>query len=643
MKTVIEGYRITQALAMAMIIVLLASSACAEEYHVSVTGLDGSPGSKSRPFKTLSAAAQIAQPGDVITVHEGVYRERVNPPRGGTSKERRIVYRAAPGEEVVIKGSEIIKDWEQVVDGVWKVTLPNTFFGDFNPYSDVIGGHWFEDKGREHHSGAVYLNGEWLYEAVSAQEVMAPASDKLLWFGKVDESNTTIWAQFPDVDPNQELVEINVRQSVFFPDQAGLNYITVRGFTMRHAATPWAPPTTKQVGLIGPHWSKGWIIEDNTISHSAVTCVSLGLGDVGLSVEGSGIGYKKLANHVVDRGLWNKEKIGGHVVRGNRISNCEAAGINGSFGAAFSLIENNEISAVHVRMLYSGMEQGGIKLHSAVDAVIRGNLVYNTGLRARGIWLDWMGQGAIIRDNLVFDTGASALYVEVNHGPILVANNILLSGISLSNRSRGTAFVHNLFGGKTVIGNTTRITPYMLPHSTTLAGLHGNNPGDDRFYNNIFAGRAPEGMTMLMEENRGPDKPGPPARYEDDALPTAMGGNLYINGAVPHELDAEPMVRGQDAANLVVIRKEDGVYIEWNANPAWVNEQERRLVTTQMLGRARVPDMEFEHADGSAISIDSDYFGSKRDASNPAPGPFAGSKDGKQLIKVWPRESDLLR
>jgi alpha-L-arabinofuranosidase len=37
----------------------------------------------------------------------------------------------------------------------------------------------------------------------------------------------------------------------------------VRGFTMRHAATPWAPPTAEQIGLIGTHWSKGWIIEDN--------------------------------------------------------------------------------------------------------------------------------------------------------------------------------------------------------------------------------------------------------------------------------------------------------------------------------------------------------------------------------------------
>ena len=45
---------------------------------------------------------------------------------------------------------------------------------------------------------------------------------------------------------------------------------------MRHAATPWAPPTAEQVGLIGTHWSKGWIIEDNVVSHSICSGIALG-------------------------------------------------------------------------------------------------------------------------------------------------------------------------------------------------------------------------------------------------------------------------------------------------------------------------------------------------------------------------------
>ena len=54
-------------------------------------------------------------PGDVITVYKGVYRERIDPPRGGSSDDKRIVYRAAPGEKVVIKGSEIAKEWAKKI------------------------------------------------------------------------------------------------------------------------------------------------------------------------------------------------------------------------------------------------------------------------------------------------------------------------------------------------------------------------------------------------------------------------------------------------------------------------------------------------------------------------------------------------
>ena len=81
------------------------------EYHVSPQGNDANDGSAANMLKTISAAARLAQPGDVITVHEGVYRERITPPRGGQSDTKRIVYQAAPGEKVEIKGSEVVKHW----------------------------------------------------------------------------------------------------------------------------------------------------------------------------------------------------------------------------------------------------------------------------------------------------------------------------------------------------------------------------------------------------------------------------------------------------------------------------------------------------------------------------------------------------
>ena len=139
------------------------------------------PGTQAAPLRTIQRAAELAQPGDTITVHEGVYRERVNPPRGGESDAKRIVYQAAPGEQVEIKGSEVVQGWVKDADDVWKVTLPNAFFGDFNPFADAIRGDWFDPRGRTHHTGAVYLNGDWLTEAATLDEVLMPGGAKPAW------------------------------------------------------------------------------------------------------------------------------------------------------------------------------------------------------------------------------------------------------------------------------------------------------------------------------------------------------------------------------------------------------------------------------------------------------------------------------
>ena len=192
----------------------LLATADAVDFHVAAGGDDANAGTRAAPFRTIRHAAALAQPGDVITVSEGVCRERVSPPRGGASDGRRIVYQAAAGAKVEIKGSEVVKDWVKVQDDVWKATLPNAFFGGFNPYSDLIHGDWFYARNRQHHTGAVYLNGGWLVEAATLGEVLDPAG-KPLWFAQVDKDSTTIRARFKGVNPNEQRVEIDVRQAVF--------------------------------------------------------------------------------------------------------------------------------------------------------------------------------------------------------------------------------------------------------------------------------------------------------------------------------------------------------------------------------------------------------------------------------------------
>jgi len=565
------------------------------------------------------AAARLARPGDVITVHEGVYRERIAPPRGGLSDKKRIVYQAAPGEKVIIKGSEIIKGWKHVRNDTWKVSIPCSFFGDFNPYSDEIRGDWFNPRGRKHHTGAVYLYGPWLTEAASLEEVLKPAGKRPLWFAEVKNSVTTIWAQFKGVDPNKATVEINVRKTVFYPERPGINYITVRGFIMMHAATNWAPPTAEQVGLVGTHWSKGWIIENNRISYS--TCVGITLGKYGDKWDNTSgntaQGYVQTIKRALANG-WSKENIGHHIVRNNHISNCEQAGIVGSLGAVFSTIEDNVIHDIHVKRLFSGAEMAGIKLHAAIDVVISHNHIFRT---CRGIWLDWMAQGTRVTANLLHDNGPwEDLFMEVDHGPFLIDNNLFLSRRSLLDMSEGGAYVHNLFTGVVYQRpELRRKTPYHPPHSTLLAGLREIRGGDDRFYNNIFVG--PAGLSA----------------YDKAVLPVHMDGNVFIKGAKPCKYEKKPLVLPKFDPCVQLIEKGGEVFLKINLDPSWRVKVRRPVITTDLLGKAKIPNMRYEKPDGSPYEIDTDYFKNRRKEKNPYPGPFKPQGKRRMLIKVWPK------
>ncbi len=608
----------------------ISAALSAKDYHVSITGNDQNDGSVSKPFKTIMAAARVAMPGDVITVHAGVYREQITPPRGGDSDSKRIVYRASPGERVEIKGSELVKNWKKLQNDTWEVRIPNSFFGNFNPYSELIHGDWFSPtpKDRKYHRGAVYLNGDWLMEAYKKEEVMGTTDEKSpLWWAEVDSTTTVIRAQFKNADPNKETVEINVRQTIFYPDKPFINFITLRGFVMQHAATNWAPPTAEQMGLVGTHWSRGWIIENNTIQYSK--CVGISLGKYGDEYDNksaeSAEGYVGTINRALAFG-WNKATIGGHLVRNNTIAYCEQTGIVGSMGCAFSIVEGNIIHDIHIRRLFTGAEMAGIKFHGAIDVQIRNNHIYRANM---GVWLDWMAQGVQVKNNLMHDNGRD-LFLEVDHGPMLVSNNILLSKTSLLMNSSGAAFVHNIFGGKfDVIAYDERLTPYHKPHSTFVESLHNNPGGDMRFINNLFVNG------------------GNASQYHKAMLPVTFDGNVFTKGSkrpLPENIKSVKEVAAIEKytldkpdfdakANLTGGR--DGIYLEIILDKNWNTGQRRNLVTSELMGKAIIPDLPFENTDGSKVVIDTDYLHKKRNTQNPSPGPFEISGSGKQKIKVW--------
>lgn len=600
----------------AALLLLPLSALSAREFQVATTGDDTGDGSAAKPLRTIQAASNQAMPGDTITVQEGVYRERIDPPRGGESDAKRITYQAAPGAKVAIKGSEVVKGWTKVQNDTWKLVLPNSFFGTFNPYADEIRGDWFQPKKRKHHTGAVYRNGHWLTEAAKPEEVLEPAKEKQLWFATVDAQSTTITAQLPDIDPNSGTVEINVRQAVIYPTKTGRGFITVSGFTLEHAATNWAPPTAEQVGLIGTNWSKGWIIENNTIRYS--TCTGVTLGKHGDKFDNTSANSAEGYVETIKRGLaagWSKETIGSHIVRNNHISHCEQAGIVGSLGAAFSTITGNEIHDIHVRQLFAGAEQAGIKIHAALDTLIAGNHVHHCN---RGLWLDWMAQGTHVTRNLFHDNVSSEdLFVEVNHGPFLVDHNFFLSPRSIADWSQGGAYAHNLFAGKLVPRpELSRETPWLEEHGTKMTGLKNIQGGDSRFYNNVFLSTASLAV------------------YDKSASPTPMAGNAFIKEAKPSVRESSPLLLPDLNPEWSLKQENEKWFLEINLSG--IDKASGPPVTSELLGKTLVSGLPFVQGDGSPYRLDRDFTGAAHSTPSPCPGPFATVKQGKSSIQVWP-------
>lgn len=628
-----------------LIALALSFTVSAKEFHVAKNGSDSNSGTLDSPVRTIQAASDLAQPGDAITVHQGIYRERINPPRGGTSGENRIVYQAAEGELVELKGSEVLTNWVRFHGSVWKITVSNSLFGDYNPYKDIIRGDWFNSMGRIHHTGDIYLNGKSLWEMELLEKVVNPIPVKenwdskgsiYTWFCESDNENTSIYANFHEADPTKELVEFNVRKTCFYPEKTGINYITVRGFQMSQAATQWAPPTAEQLGLIGTNWSKGWIIENNTISNSKCSGITLGkYGDeFDNTSANSAEGYIETVKRALARG-WNKATIGSHVVRNNSIFDCGQTGICGSLGGIFSIIENNNIYNIWTKRQFKGAEMAGIKIHASIDMLIKGNRVVNAG---RGIWVDWMAQGTRITANLCYQNDLQDLYAEVNHGPYLVDNNLFLSICSVWDMSQGGAYVHNLMAGKMNMSPHVRVTPFHYPHSTDIAGYHELLGGDNRFFNNIFIGGGDVNKDLTDIEFLSRSKYGQEffglKAYNNPAFPVQAKGNVYWKDAEPVVTEVNGLLE-PDFDPEIGIQDEDGGVFLYLLFSAASGKMKNSLITSEILGKSFISKQPFENPDGSQLIIDTDFLGNKRKHKDPAVGPFEQVGKGKQRIMVW--------
>jgi hypothetical protein len=595
--------------------------ASAKDIHVAVTGSDTNTGDATAPYKTITKAASVALPSDVIIIHAGTYREFVSPPTGGTSDSSRITFKAAPGEQVYVKGSEVINTWVNNGDNTWKIDLPTTYFNGYNPYTLNVSGE-FQNYGKWHHRGDVYIDNGVLNELQTLNQVK---TENYTWYTVTAGGITTIYANFGTDDPNVKLTEINVRESIFFTTALNIDYITVDGLRFLHAAPNWQAPNTSQsgplflshIGAVGSKMGKAWIIENCEVMYSKTAGIMMG----------------EAVEDVAS--FSNINAFGDHIIRNNIVTRCGQYGIVGQRGMSRCHIKGNRIEQINYRNEFGGYEPAGIKCWGTSDILIENNLIrgvysnQSSSSQSYCIWIDYSNQGARITRNYLEANSmtTTTLFVEANMGPTLVDNNIFVDrpNAPIFVYSAGTIFAHNLFVNSNFDyaiqqfgngGSGARFVNTLQPH--TLIYTNGNTRCEinhNKMYNNIFAGgQGPINFSAAQGTGNVVDR------------------NLYIDGTTPSVSHTNATTSAFNFAHTIT-NTTTGVDFNFTFDNSF-SGLATQYVNPTLVGIIPLANQTIEDELGNGITINTDFNSLARTGTNPKVGPLENIVSGTNTISI---------
>ena len=113
-----------------------------------------------------------------------------------------------------------------------------------------------------------------------------------------------------------------------------------------------------------------------------------------------------------------------------------------------------------------------------------------------------------------------------------------------------------------------------------------------------------------------------------------MNGNSFYFGAKPG--NKEKNFVESTAFNPEVKLREEGdhVYLNLTLDQKYYDHK-GELITSELLGNAKIPRARFDNADGTPFLLNIDYFGNARSSENAVSGPFVNLEKGNITLKVW--------
>jgi len=517
---------------------------------------DSGPGTKDRPFRTINKAAQVLQPGERVVIASGTYRECVRPARGGSSPDKMISYEAAPGATVIIKGSEIAKDWTQdpaqafrrragtaalaqpappaQQATTWGYQLTGSMFPDaYNPFAlaSVAGDRvWLDTKNNDmgpyfRRRGLVFVDGKPLEPVEQQRELTAaalpgppPPNAPVSMAGTpprtrtgpimqeiggtlngrfyTDANGQSIHIRLESGTPTDHTIEITTREQVFAPTVRGVDYIRLKGLTFAHAGNGF--PLPQRGSMVDTAGGARWIIEGNTFEWA--NSIGLQIGGGGF---GGGFGGGAAAAGTPPQATSN------HIVRNNNLRYCGICGIAG-MGTRDVLVEANTMEWNGWADAEREWESAAAKFHGAQNMLFRNNVIRHQR-HANGIWLDSNNRNCRITGNVFADTlsVSAAIHMEMNKQPNQIDNNIIWD---VRNAEPGTPGQRGCAGSGIFINASDQITVAQnligrVDNSGIFAIVRPDRAGsglasENNISNNIFTKCGKSGIVFLTQKNQ---------------------------------------------------------------------------------------------------------------------------------------------